>query len=163
MLLITYNIGQLYIFENIQAYVYCQSSCSQSLELYTDIKHLEIITPKEIDLKIIDSTSQNIIHGHEIWASGKIIAKIRMTWHSRITFLKPYEYIDEMFAGPFKKWRHLHKFNDIDGKEKTEIIDEIEFELPYGILGKLFEGYVYKQLQKIFENRKISTIKVLER
>lgn len=74
---------------------------------YTDIKHLEIITPKEIDLKIIDSTSQNIIHGHEIWASGKIIAKIRMTWHSRITFLKPYEYIDEMFAGPFKKWRHL--------------------------------------------------------
>jgi ligand-binding SRPBCC domain-containing protein len=130
---------------------------------YTDIKHLEIITPKEMDLKIIDSTSQNIIHGHEIWASGKIIAKIRMTWHSRITFLKPYEYIDEMFAGPFKKWRHLHKFNDIDGKEKTEIIDEIEFELPYGILGKLFEGYVYKQLQKIFENRKISTIKVLER
>ena len=86
-----------------------------------------------------------------------------MTWHSRITFLKPYEYIDEMFAGPFKKWRHLHKFNDIDGKEKTEIIDEIEFELPYGILGKLFEGYVYKQLQKIFENRKISTIKFLER
>ena len=116
-----------------------------------------------MDLKIIDSTSQNIIHGHEIWASGKIIAKIRMTWHSRITSLKPYEYIDEMFAGPFKKWRHLHKFNDIDGKEKTEIIDEIEFELPYGILGKLFEGYVYKQLQKIFENRKISTIKVLER
>jgi hypothetical protein len=37
-----------------------------------------------------------------------------------------------------------YKFNDIDGKEKTEIIDEIEFELPYGILGKLFEGYVYK-------------------
>ena len=50
----------------------------------------------------------------------------------------------------------------MDGKQ-TEIIDEIEFELPYGILGKLFEGYVYKQLQKIFENRKISTIKVLER
>jgi ligand-binding SRPBCC domain-containing protein len=56
------------------------------------------------------------------------------------TFLKAYEYVDEMLVGQFKKWRHLHKFRNIDGKQ-TEIIDEIEFELPYGILGKLFEGY----------------------
>ncbi len=63
-----------------------------------------------------------------------------MTWHSKVTFLKAYEYVDEMLVGQFKKWRHLHKFRNIDGKQ-TEIIDEIEFELPYGILGKLFEGY----------------------
>jgi ligand-binding SRPBCC domain-containing protein len=48
----------------------------------------------------------------------------------------------------------------MDGKQ-TEIIDEIEFELPYGILGKLFEGYTYKQLQNIFEHRKIATVKAL--
>jgi ligand-binding SRPBCC domain-containing protein len=62
---------------------------------------------------------------------------------------------------PFKKWMHLHKFRNIDGKQ-TEIIDEIEFELPYGILRKLFEGYAYKQLQNIFESRKIATVKELE-
>ena len=72
-------------------------------EFYTDVKHLEIITPKETDLKIINFTSQNIVQGQEIWCSGKIITKIRRTvWHSKITFLKPYEYIDEMLAGPFK-------------------------------------------------------------
>jgi ligand-binding SRPBCC domain-containing protein len=84
-----------------------------------------------------------------------------MTWHSKITFLKAYEYVDEMLAGQFNKWRHLHKFRSIDGKQ-TEIIDEIEFELPYGILGKLFEGYAYKQLHNIFEYRKIATVKELE-
>ena len=84
-----------------------------------------------------------------------------MTWHSEITFLKKYEYIDEMLSGPFKKWRHLHKFHNIDGKQ-TEIIDEIHFELPCGILGKLFEGYAYKQLQNIFEYRKIATVKALK-
>jgi ligand-binding SRPBCC domain-containing protein len=116
---------------------------------------LETITPKEIDLKIINTTNQKIVQGQEIWASGKIIAKIkrRMTWHSKITFLKPYEYVDEMLVGQFKKWRHLHKFRNINAKQ-TEIIDEIEFELPYGILGKLFEGYAYKQLHNIFEYRK---------
>ena len=132
-------------------------------EFYTDIKHLEIITLKETDLKIINFTSQNIVQGQEIWCSGKIITKIRRTvWHSKITFLKPYEYIDEMLAGPFKKWRHLHKFHDIYGKQ-TEVVDEIEFELPYDIFGKLFfEGYAYKQLHKIFEYRKIATIRALK-
>ena len=132
-------------------------------EFYTDVKHLEIITPKETDLKIINFTSQNIVQGQEIWCSGKIITKIRRTvWHSKITFLKPYEYIDEMLAGPFKKWRHLHKFHDIDRKQ-TEVVDEIEFELPYGIFGKLFlEGYAYRQLHKIFEYRKIATIRALK-
>jgi ligand-binding SRPBCC domain-containing protein len=131
-------------------------------KFYTDVKHLEIITPKETGLKIINFTSQNIVQGQEIWCSGKIIAKRRRTiWHSKITFLKPYEYVDEMLAGPFKKWRHLHKFQDVDRKQ-TEVVDEIEFELPYGIFGKfLFEGYACKQLHKIFEHRKVATIRVL--
>jgi ligand-binding SRPBCC domain-containing protein len=130
---------------------------------YTDAKHLEIITPKEIELKIISTTNQNIVQGQEIWVSGRIFEKIRrrMKWHSRITFLKAHEYIDEMLSSPFKKWRHLHRFRDIDGKH-TEIIDEVDFELPYGILGKLFEGYAYKQLQNIFEYRKKTTVKALE-
>jgi ligand-binding SRPBCC domain-containing protein len=129
---------------------------------YTDIKHLEIITPKEIELKIISTTNQNIVQGQEIWVSGKIIEKIRrMKWHSKITFLKAHEYIDEMLSGPFKKWRHLHTFHSIDGKQ-TEVIDEVEFELPFGILGKLFEGYAYKQLQNTFEYRKIATVEALE-
>jgi ligand-binding SRPBCC domain-containing protein len=40
-----------------------------------------------------------------------------MSWHSKITFLKHYEYVNEMLAGSFKKWRHLHKFQNIDEKQ----------------------------------------------
>ncbi len=66
-----------------------------------------------------------------------------------------------MLTGPFRKWKHSHKFHNLDGKQ-TEIVDTVEFELPYGILGKLFEGYAYKQIQNIFEHRKISTLNALE-
>ena len=38
-------------------------------------------------------------------------------------------------------------------------MDQVDFELPYGILGKLFEAYTYNQLRKIFDHRKIATIK----
>jgi ligand-binding SRPBCC domain-containing protein len=80
-------------------------------EFYTDIKHLEIITPKEMDLKIINATtSQKLTQGSEIWIAGKIIFLTKTTWHSKITSLKLYEYVDEMLKGPFKKWRHSHRF-----------------------------------------------------
>jgi ligand-binding SRPBCC domain-containing protein len=131
-------------------------------DFYTDVKHLETITPDKIDLKIINATNQRIILGQEIWISGKIITKIRRsTWHSKITLVQPYEYVDEMLTGPFRKWKHSHKFHNLDGKQ-TEIVDTVEFELPYGRLGKLFEGYAYKQIQNIFEHRKISTLNALE-
>jgi ligand-binding SRPBCC domain-containing protein len=46
----------------------------------------------------------------------------------------------------------LHMFSNIvkDDQEQTEIIDEIEFENPYGRIGKLFEGYAYSRLQKLY-------------
>ena len=132
-------------------------------EFYTDIKHLEIITPKEMDLKIINATtSQKLTQGSEIWIAGKIIFLTKTTWHSKITSLKLYEYVDEMLKGPFKKWRHSHRFYDINQKQ-TQVIDEVDFELPYGIIGKLlFKGYAYNHLKKIFAHRRMATIKALE-
>ena len=132
-------------------------------EFYTDIKHLEIITPKEINLKVINvtTTGQKLTQGSEISIVGKIILR-KSIWHSRISSLKPYEYVDEMLKGPFKKWRHLHRFHAASQKQ-TQVIDIVDFELPYGGIGKLlFEGYAYNRLEKIFAHRKVATIKALE-
>ena len=138
-------------------------------EFYIDVKHLGIITPKELELKIINSTSQKLAQGSEIWLEGKIttILSKRTKWHSTITLFSvsshQCEYVDEMLTGPFKKWRHLHKFDDVDNNQKqTQVIDEIDFELPYGRLGKLFDGYVYRRLEKLFYQRKLATIRALE-
>lgn len=133
-------------------------------EFYTDIKHLEIITPVEIELKITSATSQKLIQGSEFWFEGKLmIFKIR--WHSVIKCIRPYQYLDEMLTGPLKKWTHLHKFNDIyinKNQKQTEVIDEVNFELPYSPVGKLFESYVCKRLEKFFDYRKAATTKSLE-
>jgi ligand-binding SRPBCC domain-containing protein len=70
-----------------------------------------------------------------------------------------------MLTGPFKKWRHLHKFYSVDNNNKqkqTQVIDEIHFELPCGIIGKLFDGYAYRRLEKLFCSRKLTTIRALE-
>jgi ligand-binding SRPBCC domain-containing protein len=130
-------------------------------EFYTDVKHLELVTPKEMRLKIINTTSEKLIQGSEIWLEAKlIISKTR--WHSLIRSLKPYQYLDEMVKGPFKRWTHLHIFHSINDQTQSEVIDEINFEIPYGRVGKLFEGYAYTQLQKLFDHRRTATIRTLQ-
>ncbi|MGD1838679.1 MAG: SRPBCC family protein [Nitrososphaeraceae archaeon] len=121
-------------------------------KFYTDIKHLEIITPKKLELKIIKCTNPEIILGQECWIEGKIIMK-KIKWHSKITFFRKHEYTDEMIEGPFKKWIHTHRFSDL-GNMKTKIIDEIEYELPFGLLRKMLNKYSKIQLEKIFNHRK---------
>jgi len=128
-------------------------------EFYTDIRHLEIITPKNLNLKIINTTNQKIILGQETIISAKIII-IERIWRSKITFFQQYEYIDEMVEGPFIKWKHTHKFQRIN-KNKTEIIDKVEFSLPYGIFGKIGSIFFTKLLRQLFEHRKNETIKYL--
>jgi ligand-binding SRPBCC domain-containing protein len=66
-----------------------------------------------------------------------------------------------MLPGPFKRWKHVHKLlYDIE-QNQTEVVDEVEFELPYGLVGKMLEGFATNQLRKIFDHRRRITIEEL--
>jgi len=54
-------------------------------------------------LKIINTTSEKLVQGSEIWLEAKLII-FKTRWHSLIR----YQYLDEMVKGPFKRWTHLH-------------------------------------------------------
>lgn len=127
-------------------------------DFYTDMAHLQVVTPPEMKLSVVRTTHQKLVEGSEVWLAGKLVLKSE--WHSRITLLRPYEYVDEMLSGRFKIWKHIHAFRKVDEKT-TEVIDEIDFELRYGLVGRMLEGYAYAQLEKIFAHRKAATIRAL--
>ena len=110
-------------------------------------------------MRLIKSTHTVLVEGSEVWLAGKLLTESR--WHSRITSLKPYEYVDEMLTGRFKIWKHVHGFRELDDRT-TEVIDEIDFELPYGFLGRCFEGYVLRRLEQAFAYRKQATQKAMD-
>ena len=60
----------------------------------------------------------------------------------------------------FKSWKHTHVFHKIN-KNQTRVTDEIEFELQYGFIGKMFEWYALGKLKKIFVHRQQATIEYL--
>jgi ligand-binding SRPBCC domain-containing protein len=132
---------------------------------YTDLKHLEIISPSDIKLHLIQSTDKILNKGTVACLYGKIII-ISAQWCSKITFFEKYEYVDEMIQNgnkrsPFRLWSHRHRFKEID-VYKTRVVDKIEFELPFGLLGKLLEFYIEFKLLKIFKHREHATKKFLE-
>lgn len=140
------------------------SNIEKVWEFYTDIKHLEIISPSDIKLHLIESTDKILKKGTVACFYGKKI--ISAQWCSKITFFEKYEYVDEMIQNgnkkpPFRLWYHRHRFNENDDC-KTRVVDNIEFELPFGPIGKLLEFYVELNLLKIFKHREHATKKFLE-
>lgn len=127
-------------------------------DFYTGAGHLAVITPPRLNIDIVKCTSgTRLQEGAEVWLQGTLVVKSH--WHSKITYMKPYTYVDEMLEGRFRTWKHTHSFEKVENG--TKVVDEIDFELHYGLLGRLLEGYAYSQLEKIFAHRKQATINAL--
>ncbi len=72
---------------------------------------------------------------------------IRQRLTSRIVeYDRPLRFVDQMSKGAFKSLRHEHRFR-IDG-EYTVMTDVLEFEAPYGILGRLVEWFFLRRYMR---------------
>ena len=64
----------------------------------------------------------------------------------------PHEFIDIQAKGPYKLWRHTHRFWEVEGG--TLIADTVEYALPFGLLGRLAHRLrVARDLGEIFDYR----------
>jgi ligand-binding SRPBCC domain-containing protein len=67
-----------------------------------------------------------------------------LTHKSRMTAMDLYDYfVDEMEEGKFKSFQHEHTFVEKDGK--TVMIDDLNYETPFGIFGRLFDQFLLKK------------------
>jgi ligand-binding SRPBCC domain-containing protein len=93
-----------------------------------------------------------------------------LTHKSRITAMNLYDYfVDEMETGKFKTFKHQHFFEEKNGV--TIMTDKLQYETPFGIIGKLFDTLFLKNhltsfllmrndvLKKISENGQIHFLK----
>jgi len=66
---------------------------------------------------------------------------IPFTMTSRISdYDAPGRFVDEQVRGPFRRWRHEHRFEAADGG--TRMRDRIEFQSPAGPLGRVVDRLV---------------------
>jgi len=60
-------------------------------------------------------------------------------------------FIDVQLKGPYRKWHHVHTFEDVTGG--TLITDEVTFEIPGWIFGKALLPLIKNDIQNIFKYR----------
>ncbi|HMO62304.1 MAG TPA: SRPBCC family protein [Ferruginibacter sp.] len=103
--------------------------------------------------KAIDGTMNGLMNENDwvTWQAKHLYRQRKFT--SKITGMQRPEYfIDEMIKGDFKNFRHEHHFKATDNG--TIMIDLLQFECPYGIIGTLLEKFYLKNyLENLLQQR----------
>jgi ligand-binding SRPBCC domain-containing protein len=121
-------------------------------EFFSRAENLEVLTPPWLNFKILDVSWQPIRQGTLI-KYGLRFHGIPLRWTSEIVeWEPPYRFIDIQLRGPYKLWRHEHRFETRDGG--TLISDTINLALPLGFAGELaYKIKVESDVQEIFAFR----------
>jgi ligand-binding SRPBCC domain-containing protein len=90
------------------------------------------------------------------------IGPISQIWTSEHTACDPGRmFEDSMVSGPFRRWVHTHLFI-ADGQGASWLEDRVEYEIPFGWLGRIVAGaYIKKRLGRMFAWRHRRTAEAL--
>ncbi|WP_144893966.1 SRPBCC family protein [Flavobacterium tiangeerense] len=108
----------------------------------------------------IDGITSGLINLNEtVTWRGKHFG-IYLTHKSLISAMEiPTYFVDEMLEGKFKYFKHQHTF--IQKKGFVIMEDNIQYETPYGIFGKIFDHFLLKKHLTKFISERNSFIKEL--
>lgn len=104
-------------------------------------------------------TSEVIVPPQALTVGTKVVlrTKIGPFWQTIEAEHVAYEpgkmFADRMNKGPFARWLHRHIVTP-RGPSECLLTDDIEYELPLGVLGRVFGGaFARRELQRLFEYR----------
>jgi len=68
--------------------------------------------------------------------------------------------VDVAVQSPFKSWKHQHVFTQKGNV--CELKDIIDYEIPYGFLGKIIAPFIERDIINMFDYRHKKTKSILE-
>ena len=134
---------------------------SEAWSFFSSPKNLSLITPPEMDFKIITpNIGDKIYEGLRIEYRVKPLFGISVKWETRIGHvLSPYYFTDIQMKGPYAFWQHTHHF--IEKNDGVLMIDYLIYKLPLGFIGNIVHRLIVrKKIGKIFEYRKNALTKL---
>jgi ligand-binding SRPBCC domain-containing protein len=129
------------------------ASLPEVFQFFSAPANLGTITPPKLRFRIVAAPSRRLREDDRIEYRIRIFGVLPAGWTTRICMWRENEaFADVQERGPYRFWLHTHTFRDTpDG---VEMHDRVEYELPFGWLGRLFGGWlVSHELRAIFDYR----------
>ncbi len=138
-----------------------QTSQKALYDFHLDVKNLQVISPKDVSVRLLNKDFVPHIGG--VLRLKTVKSFVPMIWEVRIDAMKePRLLVDVAERSPFAFWKHSHIFTQVN-ETQCELRDVVEYALPFGFLGRLFHGFVEGELEKMFAFRHEITKKILEK
>ena len=121
-------------------------------EFFSTPENLGRITPPGMRFRITRGPGRRLREGDRIEYTIRVFG-LSLRWVTRIVLWREGEvFADLQERGPYRYWLHTHTFREVPGG--VEMQDVVEYELPFGVLGSVFGGWlVSRQLDAIFDFR----------
>ena len=129
------------------------SSLTDAWNLLKNPANLNLITPPDLQFKIISPVPREMFEGLIIEY------RIRIPWfgvHKWVAEIKHiremHSFVDEQRIGPYSFWYHYHQL-DMEGS-RLKLTDRVYYKVPYGIFGRFLHFFfIRKTLERIFNFR----------
>jgi ligand-binding SRPBCC domain-containing protein len=142
---------KIYRLETIQNLPISQK---EAWNFLSDPRNLKTITPDYMGFEIVSGAASKMYAGQILQYIVTPLLNIPLNWVTEITHIREGEYfVDEQRFGPYSLWHHKHFIKPI--KNGVEMIDIVDYKVPFGILGQLVQPFLVRpKLEEIFEYRK---------
>ncbi|MEK9787589.1 MAG: SRPBCC family protein [Flavobacteriaceae bacterium] len=142
---------KIYRLETIQNLPISQK---EAWDFLSDPRNLKTITPDYMGFEIVSGAASKMYAGQILQYIVTPLLNIPLKWVTEITHVREGEYfVDEQRFGPYSLWHHKHFIKPI--KNGVEMIDIVDYKVPFGILGQLVQPFLVRpKLEEIFEYRK---------
>ena len=120
---------------------------------FADAHNLEAITPPFLRFRIETPEPITMRPGARIDYRLQLFG-LPFRWRTRIEAWEPgTRFVDVQERGPYRLWRHTHRFVPVPGG--TVVLDTVEYALPLGPLGALAHlAFVRRSVERIFDHRR---------
>jgi ligand-binding SRPBCC domain-containing protein len=124
-------------------------------DFFSDPRNLPQITPPSLGLRITSTVPAEIYAGLLISYQVSPFSFWQATWLTEITHVDPGNFfVDEQRLSPYRFWHHQHHFTANAGGILAR--DQVTYALPYYPFGNLVAGVVARELEKIFDFRRLA-------
>lgn|GEM_PF-110764 len=156
-------MARIYRLERVQE---LNQPLDEVFSFFSDAGNLQALTPKFLDFSIKSPLPIDMHAGARIEYRLGLFG-VPMRWLTIISAWEPpatdaasgrrvARFIDQQVSGPYAVWKHLHEFEEIDGR--TIMRDVVDYAVPFGPLGEVARwAFVRRTLDRIFAFRREAT------